>query len=75
MKTLTEQQARLCSSLLSRALMDTQELLATGKDASGVNLTTKGTRELTSFSTELQLTLLAIGMTPDQLSGMLKSRC
>jgi hypothetical protein len=34
MKTLTEQQARLCSSLLSRALMDTQELLATGKDAS-----------------------------------------
>jgi hypothetical protein len=55
--------------------MDTQELLATGKDASGVNLTTKGTRELTSFSTELQLTLLAIGMTPDQLSGMLKSRC
>jgi hypothetical protein len=75
MKTLTEEQARLCSSLLSRALMDTHKLLITGKDASGAKLNTKGTSELTRFSSDLQLTLMALGMTPDQLSGMLKSLC
>jgi hypothetical protein len=69
MKTLTEQQARLCCSVLSRELMDTHKLVATGKDASGVKLTAKGTNELIHFSTELQLTLLALGMTPGQLSA------
>ena len=49
--------------------METHKLLAIGKDASGVKLTTEGASELTSFSTDLQLTLLAFGMTPDQLSA------
>jgi hypothetical protein len=53
--TLTGEHVWLCRSLLCTNLLRVCELLASGKDGNGDQLTTHGKRELVGFSNKLQL--------------------
>jgi hypothetical protein len=70
--TLSVQQVQLCTAVLSQDLMKTCALLGKDEDASGNPLDDEGRYELTRLSMELQLTLLALGMTSDQLARIVK---
>jgi hypothetical protein len=71
--TLTPEQAELCRAILSQDLMKVSGLLGKGIDGSGNKLSRHGRRELMGFSSRLQLTLLALGMTSSELEGIVKS--
>ena len=71
--TLTAEQADLCRTVLCQNLMKVSRLLATGKDGSGNKLTRHSRRELMGYSSRLQLTLMALGMTSAELEGIVKS--
>jgi hypothetical protein len=70
--TLSVQQVQLCTAVLSQHLTKTCGLLGKDEDASGNPLDDEERYNLTRFSMELQLTLLALGMTSDQLARIVK---
>jgi hypothetical protein len=71
--TLTREQALLCCTVLSQDLMKVSGLLGKGIDGSGNKLTRHSRRELIGYSSRLQLTLMALGMTSGELEGIVKS--
>jgi hypothetical protein len=66
--TITANQAVLCQTVLSQALMKISILLASGREANGDPLDPIGERALVDFSAQLQLTLMALGMTCEELA-------
>jgi hypothetical protein len=68
--TLAGEHVGLCRAVLCNDLMRVSELLASGKDGSGDQLTTHSKRELLGFSNKLQLTLLVFGLTSTELEKM-----
>jgi hypothetical protein len=62
----------LCKAALCRDLVRVLSLLACKKDEIGQDLTAKTERELMSLASRLQLTLLAFGMTSEDLEKILK---
>jgi hypothetical protein len=70
--TLTSDQADLCRAVLCQELMKTSRLLAQNQDASGGPLDEEGRYGLTRYSMELQMTLLALGMTSEHLEMTVK---
>jgi hypothetical protein len=65
--TLTAEQADLCRAILCPELIKISRTLASGKDEHARKLTQKSKRELSSYSTRVQLVLIALGMTARQL--------
>jgi len=70
---LTDEQAALCRTLLCQELMKASNLLVSGKDCSGRKLIDQTKQSLMVFSSRLELTLLALGMTSTELAGIVKS--
>jgi hypothetical protein len=70
--TLTGPQADICRTVLCQSLMKTCQLLGEDKDGSGYKLHAKGRYDLTRFSMELQMTLLALGMTSEELAKIVE---
>jgi hypothetical protein len=70
---LTDEQAALCRTLLCQELMKASNLLASGKDCNGRKLIDQTKQSLMVFSSRLQLTLLALGMTSRELADIVKS--
>jgi hypothetical protein len=70
---LTDEQAALCRTLLCQELMKVSNLLASGKDCNGRKLIDQTKQSLMVFSSKLQLTLLALGMTSRELADIVKS--
>jgi hypothetical protein len=70
--TITAEQADFCRAILCRDLMRLSSLIASNKDASGIDLTIETTRELMGFSSQLQLMLLTLGMTSEELEKIVK---
>jgi hypothetical protein len=70
--TLTKDQANFCAAILWQDLMKTCQLLAKNQDGSGNPLDDDGRTELTRLSMETQLTLLALGMTSEEIEGVVK---
>ena len=70
---LTDEQAALCRMLLCQELMKVSNLLASGKDCNGRKLIDQTKQSLMVFSSRLQLTLRALGMTSRELAGIVKS--
>jgi hypothetical protein len=70
---LTDEQAALCRTLLCQELMKVSALLASGKDGSGRMLIDQSKQSLMVFSSRLQLTLLAFGMTSGELADIVTS--
>jgi hypothetical protein len=70
---LTDEQAAMCRTLLCQELMKVSSLLANGKDGEGRNLIDQTKHSLMVFSSRLQLTLLALGMTTRELAGIIES--
>jgi hypothetical protein len=70
---LTDEQAALCRTLLCQELMKVSSLLASGKDGEGRNLIDQTKQSQMVFSSRLQQTLLALGMTSGELAGIVKS--
>jgi hypothetical protein len=71
--TLTAEQAYLCCTILCQELMTVSGLLGKGVDGSGNKLTRHTRRELMGYSSRLQLTLMALGMTSAELEGIVKN--
>jgi len=71
--TLTDEQADICRTVLCQELMKVLSLLASGKDGGGRKLIDQSKQSLMGFSSTLQLTLLALGMTSRELSDIVKS--
>jgi hypothetical protein len=71
---LTDEQAALCRTLLCQELMKVSNLLDSGKDCHGRKLIDQTKRSLMVFSSKLQVTLLALGMTSRELADIVKSR-
>jgi hypothetical protein len=71
--TLNAEQAGLCCTVLCRELMTVSGLLGKGIDGSGNKLTRHSRRELMGYSSRLQLTLMALGMTSSQLEDIVKN--
>jgi hypothetical protein len=70
--TLTGPQADLCRAVLCQELMKVSQLLARDQDGSGGPLDDEGRYGLTRYNMELQMTLLALGMTSAQLERTVK---
>jgi hypothetical protein len=70
--TLTGPQADICRAVLSQELMKVCQLLGKDQDASGRDLDDEGRHGLVRFSMEVQTTLLALGMTSEQLEMIVK---
>jgi hypothetical protein len=70
---LTDEQAALCRTLLCQELMKVSNLLGSGKDCSGRKLIDQTKQSLMVFSSRLQPTLLALGMTSRELADIVKS--
>jgi hypothetical protein len=70
---LTDEQAILCRVVLCQELMKASSLLASGKDSGGRKLTDQSRQRLMAFSSKLQMTLLALGLTSTELAGIVKS--
>jgi hypothetical protein len=69
--TLTAVQAALCQTVLSQALMKVSVLLGSGKEANGDPLGALGERALIDFRAQLQLTLMALGMSSEELADII----
>jgi hypothetical protein len=70
---LTDEQAALCRTLLCQELMKASNLLVSGKDCNGRKLIDQTKQSLMVFSSRLQPTLLALGMTSRELADIVKS--
>jgi hypothetical protein len=70
--TLTGPQADICRAVLTQELMKVCQLLGKDQDASGRDLDRSSRYDLVRFSMELQTTLLALGMTSEQLEMIVK---
>jgi hypothetical protein len=71
--TLTKDQALLCATVLSQNLMKVSSLLGKGIDGSGNPLDDDARRELVGYSSRLQLTLMALGLTSSELEDIVKT--
>jgi hypothetical protein len=69
---LTDEQATLCRTLLCQELMKVSNLLASNKDCNGRKLIDQTKQSLMVFSSKLQLTLPALGMTSKELADIVK---
>jgi hypothetical protein len=71
--TLTGPQADICRAVLSQQLLKTCHLLGKNQNSSGDPLDDEERYDLVRSSTELQTTLLALGMTSEQLERLVES--
>jgi hypothetical protein len=69
---LTDEQAALCRMLLCQELLKVSNLSASGKDCNGRKLIDQTKQSLMVFSSRLQLTLLALGMTSRELADIVR---
>jgi hypothetical protein len=65
--TLPAEDVLLCHAVLSQDLMKVSKLLASGKDADGEELTRDNRLELVGYISRLQQTMIALGMTSEQI--------
>jgi hypothetical protein len=71
--TLTGPQADICRAALSQQLLKTCQLLGKSQNASGDPLDDEERYDLVRFSMDLQTTLLALGMTSEQLERLVET--
>jgi hypothetical protein len=70
--TLSADHVFICCRCLSKDLWETTESLASGKDANGTELSEGERTQLRNQSTHLQLTLLALGMTSQEIQELVE---
>jgi hypothetical protein len=70
--TLSADHVFICCRCLSKDLWETTERLANGKDAGGTELTPESEMDLRSYNSHLQLTLLALGITSQEIQELVE---
>ena len=71
--TLVGEQAKLCRAVLIEKLIYYSDLLANGKDETGNESTPESKRLLTDISLNLQLVLMAFGLSSSDLEEIIKA--
>jgi hypothetical protein len=71
--TLAAEDVVLCHAVLSQELMKISELLSSGKDPDGEELTRDSRLELMGYRSRLQLTMISLGMDSAEIERIIKN--